>query len=85
MQDLTHDQAIDALRKLPEDKQRDVLGRLTPEERRGILTKLQAGGASAAPPPATTPATLRQKALGIDRAGCRRGGLKWRSEAGQSR
>ena len=65
MQDLTHDQAIDALRKLPEDKQRDVLGRLTPEERQGILTKLQAGGASAAPPPATTPATLRQKALGI--------------------
>jgi hypothetical protein len=65
MQDLTHDQAIDALRNLPEDKQRQVLGQLTPEQRQGILTKLQAGGAAAPPPAATTPATLRQKALGI--------------------
>ena len=32
-QELSYDQAIDALRKLPEDKQRAVLLKLTPEER----------------------------------------------------
>ena len=42
MADLTPEQAIEKLRTLPEDKQRAVLGRLSPEIRKGILTSLQA-------------------------------------------
>ena len=42
-QELSYDQAIDALRKLPEDKQRAVLLKLTPDERKGILIKLTSG------------------------------------------
>src|SRR5882762_842407 len=41
MADLTADQAIEKLRTLPEDKQRQVLTALSPDERKGILTKLQ--------------------------------------------
>ncbi|HZY60884.1 MAG TPA: hypothetical protein VFE38_00050 [Edaphobacter sp.] len=37
---LTQDQAIESLRKLPEAKQREVLKRLTPEARKGLLAKL---------------------------------------------
>lgn len=41
MAELTSDQAIEALRKLPEDKQRLVIGKLTPDVRKGILSQLQ--------------------------------------------
>ena len=41
MDDLTPDQAIEKLRSLPEDKQRAVLMALSPDERKGILGKLQ--------------------------------------------
>jgi hypothetical protein len=40
MADLTPDQAIEKLKALPEDKQRAVLMKLSPDERKGILGKL---------------------------------------------
>src|ERR1017187_656431 len=48
MADLTPQQAIEKLRALPEDKQRQVLTRLSPEERKGIIAQLQGGTSSAA-------------------------------------
>ena len=42
MADLTPDQAIEKLKALPEDKQRQVLTALSPDERKGILGKLTA-------------------------------------------
>jgi hypothetical protein len=48
--ELTHNDAIDALRKLPTDKQREVLGRLTPAQRSDIMAKLSAGTAPPAKP-----------------------------------
>jgi hypothetical protein len=42
MPELTPEQAIEQLRKLPEERQRAVLGRLSPEIKQGILTKLKA-------------------------------------------
>lgn len=49
--ELTHDQGIEKLRALPEDKQRAVLQRLSPDERKGILAKLS----TPARPPAGRP------------------------------
>jgi hypothetical protein len=51
---LSPDEAIAQLRKLPEDKQRLVLSRLSPDVRKGILAQLTAAPAkapSAVPPP----------------------------------
>lgn len=42
MADLTPEQAIEKLKALPEDKQRAVLGKLSPESRKGILASLSA-------------------------------------------
>lgn len=50
MADLTPEQAIEKLRTLPEDKQRAVLGRLSPEARKGILGKLTAKAPGKTPP-----------------------------------
>lgn len=74
MADLTPEQAIEKLRTLPEDKQRAVLGRLSPEARKGILGKLTAK-APAAPPKVDAPQTpgffktLGQDLLGIAKPG----------------
>src|ERR1039458_211432 len=48
MADLTPEQAIEKLRALPEDKQRQVLTRLSPEARKGILSRLKGGAAAPA-------------------------------------
>lgn len=42
MADLTPDQAIQTLRGLPEDRQRAILGKLSPDVKRGIMSKLSA-------------------------------------------
>jgi len=60
MADLTPEQAIEKLKALPEDKQRQVLTALSPEQRKGILTKLQAPTAKTAPAP--VPKSFYQRA-----------------------
>lgn len=53
MPDLSPDQAIQALRGLPEARQRAILGKLSPQVKQGIMAKLSAGASrtDAAPPP----------------------------------
>lgn len=48
MAELTADQAIDKLRALPEDRQRAILSKLSPEVKKGILSKLKAAPAESA-------------------------------------
>src|SRR5437868_2567917 len=60
MADLTPEEAIEKLKTLPEDKQRKVLTALSPEQRKGILTKLQAPTAKTAPAP--VPKSFYQRA-----------------------
>jgi hypothetical protein len=57
MADLTAEQAIEKLRNLPEDKQKAVLMKLSPDQRKGILDQLR------------TPQTAGQKYWAARRAG----------------
>ena len=53
-QELTADQAIDQLRKLPQDRQRKVLAKIAPDRKKDILKRLQN------PTPPATPAVSAQ-------------------------
>ena len=71
MAELTAEQAIDKLKSLPEDRQRSILGKLSPDVKKGILFKLTANPqAEVAKYPKTTPEPVGAKiergaALGV--------------------
>lgn len=67
--DLTPDQAIEKLRALPEDKQRAVLMRLRPDERKGILGKLQVKGKTAPAPRGGPAADIEDEQARYQQAG----------------
>lgn len=66
MADLSHDEAIDALRKLPPDQQRDLLSKLPPDRLNEIHAKLTAAPAFTASPqdlPALRQSLMQKQAL----------------------
>lgn len=74
MADLTPDEAITKLRTLPEDQQRAVLEKLSPDVRSGIMTKLKAApGAPATPGKRPAPGNPRDDLTAVPAFWSKRG------------